>query len=78
MIEALIPWGVALITLLISGGVGWSQVKKHGAEKRGRIQAEKERDAAINLAIRRGNPLETPLQRRRSAFAELERRMRND
>ena len=78
MIEQLAPWGVAFVLALLGGGFGWVQAKKHGGEKRGRIHAEKERDAAINMAIRRGNPLETPLQRRRSAFAELDRRMRND
>jgi biopolymer transport protein ExbB/TolQ len=77
MIESLIPWGVALITLLIGGGVGWSQVKKHGAEKEARKWAERERDAAIEVAANRGNPLETVEQRRESARIELERRLRH-
>jgi hypothetical protein len=37
---------VALILGLVGGGVGWSQVKKHGKEVQKRKQAEGERDEA--------------------------------
>ncbi len=31
---------VALVVLLVGGGVGWSQIKKHGAERERRRMAE--------------------------------------
>jgi biopolymer transport protein ExbB/TolQ len=77
MIESLAPWAAVLITVLIGGGVGWSQIKRHGAEKEARKWAERERDAAIEVAANRGNPLETVEQRRESARIELERRLRH-
>jgi len=36
----------AVLVALVGGGVGWDQVKRHGAETERRKQAERERDAA--------------------------------
>ena len=77
MIEAVTPWGVAFVLALLGGGFGWYQARRHGGEKANRKTAEKERDVAIGMFIRRGNPLETITERRASARRELERRMRN-
>ena len=71
-----IPWGVALIIGILGGGLGWYQARRHGEEKAGRKTAERERDVALDIAARRGDPLETRRQRQRSACLELERRMR--
>ena len=40
--------GGALVALF--GGVGWSQIRKHGEERAERRHAEEERDAAIRDA----------------------------
>ncbi len=41
---------VALVLALVGGGVGWSQIRKHGRELEKRKRAEGERDAAIEEA----------------------------
>lgn len=46
MTAQLIQAAVVLLVTLIGGGVGWDQVKRHGAETERRKQAERERDAA--------------------------------
>jgi len=65
---------VALVLALIGGGVGWSEVRKHGQEKAKRKRAESDADAANEIAKRRGEPLETADERALSARAELRRR----
>jgi len=46
VIETFAPWAIALILALVGGGVGWSQVRKHGQNIERLKQAEGERDAA--------------------------------
>lgn len=41
---------------VLFGGVGWRQIKKHGAEREKRRQAERDRDAAIDQAQQMSRP----------------------
>ena len=52
----LIAGAVSLILALVGGGVGWSQVKKHGREVERRKHAEGERDAAVKEAENAAKP----------------------
>ncbi len=70
----LIGGAIALILALVGGGVGWSQVRKHGRVLEERDEAREERDAWKEIAERRGKPLENADERRLSAAAELLRR----
>ena len=61
----------ALVALF--GGIGWSQVRRHGEERAERRQAEKERDIAVESAE---NAAEPPLSGPQSVDAL--RRLRDD
>ena len=60
MTADLIKAAVVLLVTLIGGGIGWDQVKRHGAETERRKQAERERDAANLRADRAQAPPATP------------------
>ena len=42
MIAELAPWAIGLALTLIGGGVGWSQIQRHGEAKEERDVARKE------------------------------------
>lgn len=46
VVAKLVQGAVMLLLAVIGGGIGWDQVKRHGAETEKRKQAERERDAA--------------------------------
>jgi len=53
-------WIAGLIIALIAGGVGWSQVFKHGVDSSEKKQARKERDAAKKKLHEAKRPKLTP------------------
>lgn len=46
VVADLVKGAVALLLALVGGGVGWDQIRRHGAETERRKQAERERDEA--------------------------------
>ena len=59
MIEQLAPWVLALILSLAGGGVGWAQIKKHGATNEARKNAERDRDLLARQLKKHVRPLES-------------------
>jgi hypothetical protein len=50
---------VALLLAIVGGGIGWSEVKKHGAETEKRKQREKELSRVTEATERHRGPLAT-------------------
>lgn len=77
VVAEIVKGAVMLLLALIGGGIGWDQVKRHGAETERRKQAERRADEAEATLRHRSRPVPTDreygerLRRAKDRFARL-------